>query len=184
MKYSEKIVQKIVRLIEEDEYTISEICDTLKIHRDTFYEWKNTKKEFACAIQAAEDRRDDNLVTLARKSFRDQLEGYIETTEKIVYEDDGWGGFKVKSKVVTQKRKAPNAQILKLAIERQDKRKEEGELKNNSPERTPIIIKVPKGTDPEFAVQLHRDMIATINEKREPEKEPEKDDEMYDSYEV
>jgi hypothetical protein len=184
MKYSERLVEKIVRLIEEDEYTISEICDALKISRNSFYEWKKEKPEFRKAIEDAEFHRDNTLATLARKSLRDQLEGYIETTERIVYEDDGWGSFKMKSKVVTQKKKAPNVRILKLAMERQDKRMEKEELMDNSPERTPIIIKVPKGTEPDFAVQLHRDMIARINEERVPEDIPEKDDEMYDSYVV
>ena len=144
MKYNERIVQKIVRMIEEDAYTITEICNALKINAKTFYEWKNTKPEFRKAIQEAEDRRDDSLADLARHSLREQLEGYIEVTERIVYEDDGWGGEKIKSRIVTKRKKAPKLNVLKLALERQDKRREKEELTNGKPERQPFVIKFSK----------------------------------------
>ena len=65
-KYTEKLVEKIVTLIEADTYSISEICSILKISRKSFYEWKDTKPEFREAIEKAIDRRDDKLLMLAR----------------------------------------------------------------------------------------------------------------------
>ncbi|MBB4034526.1 transposase-like protein, partial [Dysgonomonas hofstadii] len=54
MKYSERLVDKIVKLIEEDRYTITEICRAFKLNTKTFYEWKKTKPEFRKAIEEAE----------------------------------------------------------------------------------------------------------------------------------
>ncbi|MFV0419428.1 MAG: helix-turn-helix domain-containing protein, partial [Dysgonomonas sp.] len=64
-KYNEKLVEKIIALVEEDAYTISQICDMLRISRKTFYEWKETKPEFRKALEDAEDRRDENLLFIA-----------------------------------------------------------------------------------------------------------------------
>jgi len=152
MKYSEKLVDKIVRLIEQDNYTITEICRTLKLTTKTFYDWKKTRNDFRKAIEQAEDRRDEYLATLVRHSLRDQLEGYIEVTERITYEDDGWGGEKIKNRVVTKRKRAPNAHVMKLVLDRQDKKKE----KQNETERTvrPFVLKFPKEADVEASTQM------------------------------
>ncbi|MBD8387578.1 MULTISPECIES: transposase [Dysgonomonas] len=130
-KYSDRLVEKIVRLIEEDTYTISEICDALRISRNTFYEWKSTKPEFSQALEDAEARRDSSLAILARRSLREQLEGYVEITEKIVYQDDGYDGQTMKSKTVTKKKVAAKASVIKLALEHSDSKKEESNKKGN-----------------------------------------------------
>lgn len=157
MKYSDKLVEKIVRLIEEDSYTIAEICRALKINPKTFYEWKKIKPEFRNAIEDAENRRDETLATLARHSLREQIEGYIEVTEKIVYEDDGWGGLKMKSKIVTKKKRAPKAHVLKLALERHDRNKEKVKGEAENPANKPIIMKVPVNMDPAEAIRIVKD---------------------------
>lgn len=170
MKYSERLVEKIVRLIEQDTYTINEICRALKINPKTFYEWRKTKPEFRKAIEEAEDRRDDELAALARYSLRDQLEGYIEVTEKFVYEADGWGGEKLKSRTVTKKKLAPKPQLLKLVLERQDKRKEKRKEKAEAPADKPTIMKVPRDYDPMVAIQS----VITFKEKMRNAGLPEK----------
>ncbi len=184
MKYNDRLVKKIVTLIEEDVYTISEICNVLRISRETFYEWKKEKKEFARAVQEAEDRRDDALADLARHSLREQLEGYVEVTEKIIYEDDGWGGQKIKSKIVTKKKRAPKPNVLKLALERQDKRREKEEARNNAPEVKPFVINFLDSKDPDKTEEVLRDYIENgrkggSNDTR-PEQEPEVDDDLKD----
>ncbi len=40
-KFTEELQEKIVLLIEEDTFTITEICDILNISRKTFYEWRD-----------------------------------------------------------------------------------------------------------------------------------------------
>lgn len=170
MKYSERLVDKIVKLIEEDRYTITEICRAFKLTTKTFYEWKKTKPEFRKAIEEAEDRRDDELATLARYSLRDQLEGYIEVMERFVYEDDGWGKEKVKSRIVTKKKRAPKPQLLRLVFERQDKRKEKRKEEIESPADKPIIMKVPRDYDPMVAIESMIRFKERLQKKGFPEK--------------
>ncbi|MFV0331983.1 MAG: transposase, partial [Dysgonomonas sp.] len=64
-KYTDRLVEKIVSLIEEDTFSISEICSILKISRKSFYEWKDTKPEFKEAIEKATEHRDDKLLMTA-----------------------------------------------------------------------------------------------------------------------
>lgn len=183
MKYSERLVEKIVRLIEEDLYTINEICAALKINSKTFYEWKKTKPEFRKAIEEAEDRRDDEFAALARHSLRDQLEGYIETTERIVYEDDGWGVEKIKSRVVTKRKRAPKQQILKLVLERHDRKKEK--QKAETPDHKPIVLKFPKEVAREDGIEMVTNFKKWVNKGAEEKKKLEDDDDdMYDTVEV
>ncbi|MDH6308298.1 hypothetical protein M2451_001078 [Dysgonomonas sp. PFB1-18] len=152
MKYSDRLVEKIVKLIEQDSYTITEICRTLKLTTKTFYDWKKTRSDFRRAIEEAEDRRDEALATLVRHSLRDQLEGYIEVTERITYEDDGWGGEKIKNRVVTKRKRAPGAHVMKLVLDRQDKKRE----KQKETEQTsrPFVLKFPKDADVEASTQM------------------------------
>ncbi len=185
MKYNDRLVQKIVTLIEEDVYTITEICNALRITTKTFYEWKKEKKEFARAVQEAEDRRDDALADLARHSLREQLEGYVEVTEKIIYEDDGWDGQKMKSKIVTKKKRAPKPNIIKLALERQDKRREKEEAKNNAPEVKPFVINFLDSKDPDKTEEVLRNCIedsrkGKSNETRQEQEEEEVDEDLKD----
>ncbi|WP_353120938.1 transposase [Dysgonomonas capnocytophagoides] len=163
-KYSERLVEKIVRLIEEDTYTISEICDALRISRNSFYEWKNSKPEFCQALKDAEDRRDDSLAILARRSLREQLEGYVVTTEKIVYQDNGYGGETVKSKTVTRKKVAAKAAIIKLALERCHKKREEKKEKSKANiHENPIVLKFPKEVSQDEAVKMITDFRKELN---------------------
>jgi len=50
-KYSKELVEKIVRLIEEDVYTVTDICRLLHISRKTFYTWNESKPGFAEAVE-------------------------------------------------------------------------------------------------------------------------------------
>ena len=182
-KYNERLTAKIARLIEEDIYTIGEICDALKISRFTFYEWKNTKPEFREAIEFAEDRRDDALAALARKSLKDKIEGCIITTEKITYIDDGYGEQIMKSKVVTHRKCQPDVRAIKLALERQDRKREKEESKNNEPQKQPLILKFPKSVDPIKTEANVRGLLDKLNNKEnykttDMQKE-DNDDKMY-----
>lgn len=67
-KYTEKLVKRIVELIEQDIYTVSEICNILRINRKTFYEWKKTKPEFRQEIETAEERCNEMMVAIVPKS--------------------------------------------------------------------------------------------------------------------
>lgn len=166
-KYSERLVEKIVRLIEEDTYTISEICDALRISRNSFYEWKNSKPEFCQALKDAEDRRDNSLAILARRSLREQLEGYVVTTEKIVYQDNGYGGETVKSKTVTRKKVVAKASVIKLALECcHNKQKEKKEESKANIHENPIVLKFPKEVSQDEAVKMITDFRKELNREQ------------------
>lgn len=52
-KFNRLLVEKIEELIEEDNYTITEICGSVGISRKVFYERKATKPSFAEALDKA-----------------------------------------------------------------------------------------------------------------------------------
>ena len=121
-KYTEKLVEKIVTLIEEDTYNISEICSMLRISRKTFYEWKAEKPEFAKAVEEAEARRDDDLIALARRSLKMKIAGYTvtEVKETFVPDEETEGELRLQKRVVTQKEQAPDLASIKLILERDE----------------------------------------------------------------
>ena len=87
-KYTEKLAEKIVSLIEEDTFSITEICKHLKITRKSFYEWRDKKPEFRKAIEAAIESRDETLAITARRSLKKKLEGYTLTEIRTTYVPD------------------------------------------------------------------------------------------------
>lgn len=84
-KYTQKLVEKISSLIEEDNYTITEICRIVGISRNVFYEWRTTKPEFSESLDRAFDAREERLRQQARKSMRQKLEGQKQIETKITY---------------------------------------------------------------------------------------------------
>ena len=123
-KYSERLADKIVALIEEDSYTISEICEILRISRKSFYEWKNTKPDFEKKVEEAFEKRDEALEQLARNSLKRRLNGYTLTEVKITYEPDGFDSseMKIKKKEVRQKEYAPDIKAIKYILERKERK--------------------------------------------------------------
>lgn len=84
-KYTERLVERIISFIEEDTYSISEICNALNINRKTFYEWRKTKPEFNEAVERAIECRDDKLLMVARNSLKKKLEGYTLTETRYIH---------------------------------------------------------------------------------------------------
>lgn len=80
-KYSKAMVRRITDLIAKDTYSITEICAMVGIDRHLFSRWKERHPEFAEAVEDAENRRTESLVTEARKSLMKKITGYevIET---------------------------------------------------------------------------------------------------------
>lgn len=143
-KYTERLVEKIVILIEADTYSISEICNMLKISRKSFYEWKDTKPEFREAIEKAIDRRDDMLLMQARKSLKRKLEGYTLTETKTIYVPDknNPDELVLKSQIVKQKEYAPDTHAIKLTLSRHDSKANKEE--ESTPSALTIVVRDPK----------------------------------------
>jgi hypothetical protein len=119
-KYSEKLTEKIVKLIEEDRYTISDICSILNISRKTFYSWRDTKPEFCKAIDNATQIREEKLQVKARLSLQKKLDGYTltETKYKYIPDENDPTQLKLKEKVVKVKEYAPDNRAIKLVLDR------------------------------------------------------------------
>ncbi|NDV93696.1 hypothetical protein D0T84_02030 [Dysgonomonas sp. 521] len=117
-KYTEELTEKIVSLIEEDTYTVTEICNHLGITRKSFYEWKEKKPEFREAVNKAIERRNETLGIIARNSLRRKLEGYTLTEVRTTYipDKDNPDKLVLKSRVVKEKEYAPDTHAIRLTL--------------------------------------------------------------------
>ena len=145
-KYTERLAEKIVSLIEEDTYSITEICKHLKITRKSFYEWRDKKPEFRKAIEAATESRDEALAITARRSLRKKLEGYTLTEVRTTYvpDKDNPDKLVLKTRVVRQKEYAPDTHAIRLVLSHNETKEEEN--KEHSQPLT-IIVQDPKTKD-------------------------------------
>ncbi len=145
-KYTKRLAEKIVSLIEEDTYSITEICKHLKITRKSFYEWRDKKPEFRKAIEAAIESRDEALTITARRSLKKKLEGYTLTEVRTTYVPDKENPDKLvlKTRVVRQKEYAPDTHAIKLVLSHNETKEEEN--KEQSQPLT-IIVQDPKTRD-------------------------------------
>ena len=76
-KYTEQLGKKIADAIEQDEYTLGEICAMHDISRKTFYQWARKYSDFKEMIDDARADRDEKLAQKARKILKQRLEhGY------------------------------------------------------------------------------------------------------------
>ncbi|MFV0418720.1 MAG: hypothetical protein ACK5KT_08335 [Dysgonomonas sp.] len=143
-KYSLRLVREIAALVEEDTYTISEICNMMRISRKTFYEWKARIPEFKKAIEQAEEKREENLLFVARNSLKKKLEGYTVVEERITYVPDKNNPERlvIKNKVVKRKYcPADNTAIRQVLEKHEEKQKAiEEEQKLNKKEELPELV--------------------------------------------
>ena len=144
-KYTERLAEKIVSLIEEDTYSITEICKHLKITRKSFYEWRDKKPEFRKAIEAAIESRDETLAITARRSLKKKLEGYTLTEIRTTYVPDKENPDKLvlKTRVVRQKEYAPDTHAIRLVLLHNETKEEE----NKEHKPLTIIVQDPKTRD-------------------------------------
>ncbi|MDR3057001.1 MAG: hypothetical protein LBU84_02545 [Prevotella sp.] len=168
-KYTKKLTEEIVSLIEEDTYSIKEICSNLKISRKSFYEWKEAKPEFKKAIDRAVERRDEKLMMTARRSLKKKLEGYTLTETRTTYVPDKNNPEKLvlKSQVIKQKEYAPDMHAIKLILSQGD-RADDSKEKNRSSALT-IIVQDPKAASQ--LNQLREDLMSGNLKERKEERE-------------
>jgi len=143
-KYSKRISDKIIALVEEDNYTISGICRIVGINRDTFYEWRATKPCFAEALHEAEERRTENLRLQARKAMRKKLEEQERIEIKTVYvpckDKENPEQLTIKEYIVKQKYCLPRTQDIVFALSEFDRGENRSSPSFHNP---PLIIQVP-----------------------------------------
>ena len=173
-KYTERLVERIISFIEEDTYSISEICNALNINRKTFYEWRKTKPEFNEAVERAMESRDDKLLMLARSSLKKKLEGYTLTETRTIYVPDKSNPEKLvlKSRTVRQKEYAPDTHAIKLVLlQNEAKEKKEAEYKHE-PALT-IVVRDPTTAE---SLNLLRENLRNSHSVEQKKKEAVVDD--------
>ena len=145
-KYTERLAEKIVSLIEEATYSITEICKHLKITRKSFYEWRDKKPEFRKAIEAAMESRDEALAITARRSLKKKLEGYTLTEIRTTYvpDKDNPDKLVLKTRVVRQKEYASDTHAIRLVLSHNETKEEE---KKEHSQPLTIIVQDPKTKD-------------------------------------
>ncbi|EGJ99785.1 phBC6A51 family helix-turn-helix protein [Dysgonomonas gadei] len=142
MKYKEKTASEIVRMIEQDLCSVSEICKSFKISRKTFYEWKKTKPEFGEAVEEAIDHREDVMIASARIGLKQLLEGYVQKKEKITYVPDKNDPVNdvEKYRIVEKKFCPPSIRAIKYVLDREERKKDKDRLLASA--RRPLVIEV------------------------------------------
>ena len=116
-KYTEQLGKKIADAIEQDEYTLGEICSVHNISRKTFYQWARNHSDFKEMIADARAGRDERLAQKARKILKQRLEhGYTVTTTRYKYAVDEYGEIYLTGKTVTMKEYAADEKTLKMAM--------------------------------------------------------------------
>ncbi len=142
MKYKEKIATEIIRMIEQDLCSISEICKSFKISRKTFYEWKKEKPGFKEAVEEAIDYREDVMIASARIGLKQLLEGYVQKKEKVTYVPDKNDPLNdvEKCRVVEKKFCPPSIRAIKYVLDREERKKDKDRLLAS--ERRPLVIEV------------------------------------------
>lgn len=116
-KYNQARVKRIIAMIEEDTFTIVDICRLEGISRKVFYEWKSTKPEFSEAVEDALEYREEKLRQTARKAMMQKLEGYKQVETRTTYlcsEDDS--DMQVKKCVVRERFCVPETSAITYSL--------------------------------------------------------------------
>jgi AcrR family transcriptional regulator len=122
-KYGAELTEKIVDLIEDEFFTVSQVCKATGISRQTFYFWMDTKDDFRREIEQAMARREAEMMTMVQASLKKKLEGYYTTVEKDIYVPNEYTGEVVfKQKTITKKECPPDLRTIKMLLDRQDKK--------------------------------------------------------------
>ena len=119
-KYTEKLGKKIAEAIEQDEYTLGEICSIHNISRKTFYQWMIKYPDFEEMVENARLERDERLSQKARQILKQRIEqGRTVTTTRYKYGVDEYGELYLTGKTVTMKEYSPDEKTLKMAISKE-----------------------------------------------------------------
>ncbi|MDR1715387.1 MAG: helix-turn-helix domain-containing protein [Prevotella sp.] len=195
MKYKEKTASEIIRMIEQDLCSISEICKSFKISRKTFYEWKKSKPEFKEAVEEAIDHREDVMIASARIGLKQLLEGYVQKKEKITYVPDknDPANDVEKCRVVEKKFCPPSIRAIKYVLDREERKREKQQLE--SWEKRPLVIEVQdeetrrqlmilKGNGFRSGGSLNPEVVAAVDKELEEESKVKNEERKMESEEL
>ena len=116
-KYNNEIKNQICGLIEEDAYTIPEICKSVGIAERTFHKWKKEISEFSRAIEMAIKNRNEKFAQIARNSLLKKIRGFEVTDIKVIHTWDKNTGELIKKEIIkTTKHIPPNISALMFVL--------------------------------------------------------------------
>lgn len=142
-KFNTILAEKIITLLEEDNYTITEICRIVGISGKIFYEWKATKPTFAEALNGAVEAREEKLKQKARQAMRQKLEGHKQIETKTTYvaskDSDDPYTLVVKEYVVKEKYCVPETSAIVYSL---SGGYDESKGRKQSHDPSPLIITV------------------------------------------
>lgn len=115
-KYNEEIVNKICNLLATGDHRIIDVCKQVGISETTFYEWKESKKEFSEALKKAEEQRLSQFKDMARSGLAKILDVYEYEEVHTEYKTDDKGAQVIKSKKVVTKKVMPNSTAVIFAL--------------------------------------------------------------------
>ena len=116
-KYTEQLGKQITEAIEQDEYTLGEICSMHNISRKTFYQWMVKYPDFEEMVNNARLERDERLAQKARQILKQRVEqGRTVTTTRYKYAVDEYGEIYLAGKTVTMKEYSADEKTLKMAM--------------------------------------------------------------------
>lgn len=174
-KYSKRIRERIIELIEKDAYSVSEICDLVNISRKSYNEWLNLVPEFKKAVDDAHDRCNENLLFEARHALRLKVNGYRTSTITYKYVPDDSGALILKDKTVRVNECQPDTRTIMDVIDRHNLLNEKTD--SIAVRQKPIILTV--GNDEErsqfqpsaekFMKCLLNESSGRVNEKKKKE---------------
>ncbi|HMM04651.1 hypothetical protein [Dysgonomonas sp.] len=142
MKYSNKTAVRIIEMIEQDLFGISEICKIVNINPKTFYDWKKTRPDFNEAVDDAITRREEVMIASARIGLKQLLEGYIQKKEKVSYvcdKNDPVNDVE-KCRIVEKKFCPPSIRAIKYVLDREERKRDKDRLQAS--EGHPLVIEV------------------------------------------
>lgn len=121
-KFNQSFIEKVVALIEEDNYTMTDICRIMGVSRKMFYQWKSSKPKFADAVNDAVLAREEKLKQKARQAMRKKLEGHKQIETKITYitpkDSEESDCMSVKEYVVREKYCVPETSAIVHSLSR------------------------------------------------------------------
>lgn len=144
-KYTDLLGGKIANAIEQDEYTLGEICSIHHISRKTFYQWVRKYSNFRELVDNARSGCDERLAQKARQILKQRLDnGYTVTTTRYKYAVDDYGELYLTSKIVIMKEYSADEKTLKMAMAKENEIEQKVE---NMPTPLEIIVQNDKAAD-------------------------------------
>lgn len=163
-RYSEKLADKIIKLIEEDNYTTTDICHIIGISRMTLHRWKEANSGFSEAMDEAAENRQEKLRQQARKGLRRKLEVNKQIETKTVYipSKDNPEELILKEYVVKEKQRMPDTSAIAYTLSD----KISAGKKDIQPDQTqtPLVVIVKDEATKRGMLQLQQNMNTKKNQ--------------------